>query len=153
MSAARIDEGNNDGEDGVDDDRGEDLGNDDDNASFGGDGKIEYDVIDRVTMIPISFSVVVKPQIIDVDGNDLKKFLEVVPIKPQIRSLTLSETNPSTNPFPDARKYFLIIFFQIAITFRVTTTIDIVKRKQRLKDLYTLKIGCHLKLLPFILGR
>ena len=55
MSAARIDEGNNDGEDGVDDDRGEDLGNDDDNASFGGDGKIEYDVIDRVTMIPISF--------------------------------------------------------------------------------------------------
>ena len=55
MSTARIDEGNNDGEDGVDDDRGEDLGNDDDNASFGGDGKIEYDVIDRVTMIPISF--------------------------------------------------------------------------------------------------
>ena len=55
MSAARIDEGNNDGEDGVDDDRGEDLGNDDDNASFGGDGKIEYDVIDRVTMIPIRF--------------------------------------------------------------------------------------------------
>ena len=55
MSAARIDEGNNDGEDGVDDDRGEDLGNDDDNASFGGYGKIEYDVIDRVTMIPISF--------------------------------------------------------------------------------------------------
>ena len=50
MSAARIDEGNNDGEDGVDDDRGEDLGNDDDNASFGGDGKIEYDVIDRVTI-------------------------------------------------------------------------------------------------------
>ena len=106
-------------------------------------------------MIPLSFSVVVpiKPQIIDVDCNDLKKFLEVVPIKPQIRSLTLSETNPSTNPFPDARKYFLIIFFQIAITFRVTTTIDIVKRKQRLKDLYRLKIGCHLKLPPFILGR
>ena len=48
FSAARIDEGNNDGEDGVDDDRREDLGNDDDNASFGGDGKIEYDVIDRV---------------------------------------------------------------------------------------------------------
>ena len=102
-------------------------------------------------MIPLSFSVVVpiKPQIIDVDCNDLKKFFEVVPIKPQIRSLTLSETNP----FPDVRKYFLTIFFQIAITFRVTTTIDIVKRKQRLKDLYRLKIGCHLKLLPFILGR
>ena len=65
-------------------------------------------------MIPLSFSVVVpiKPQIIDVDCNDLKKFFEVVPIKPQIRSLTLSETNPSTNPFPDVRKYFLTIFFQ-----------------------------------------
>ena len=46
----------------------------------------------------------IKPQIIDVDCNDLKKFFEVVPIKPQIRSLTLSETNPSTNPFPDVRK-------------------------------------------------
>ena len=106
-------------------------------------------------MITILFSVVVpiKPQIIDVDCNDLKKFLEVVPIKPQIRSLTLSETNPSTNPFPDVRKYFLTIFFKIAITFSVTTTIDIVKRKQRLKDLYRLKIGCYLKLLQFILGR
>ena len=51
FSAARIDEGTNDGEDGVNDDNndhGEDLGNG--NAGFGGDGKIEYDVIDRVTI-------------------------------------------------------------------------------------------------------
>ena len=56
-----------DGVDGDDNYHGEDLGNVEGNAGFGGDGKIEYDVIDRVTMIPISFSVVVpiKPQIID----------------------------------------------------------------------------------------
>ena len=60
FSASRIDEDNDDGEDGVNDDdndHSEDLGNDDGSAGFGGDGK------DGVTMI-----------LIVSECGDLKKF-------------------------------------------------------------------------------